>query len=581
MRHARTPARCSGHEHGSGDRGRRRRGARAGDPRQRDDRGAARAGGGPGTGRARRLARRDGAGPSPAARSRGASPRACDRAPRGRRAAGRRRRRRRPGCAARRRRRPGRGRPEGRRPRARVRASASSTASQRRTAAATSSCRAPGRASYSTDAVVTKQPPGKTPSRRWAIQASTIASRRGRPGSARAAGRQTASVKRATAAASTARCSASLSPKRPISPLLLIVEIAGEAADRDALETLDGREVDGGGDGDRAAVGDVGGGAARHAARYTSRTIVLYNSVGLTTRGGRTMRLTWLGWAGAELESGGATVVVDPLRGRRRGVRPAGRPGRRHTVAAGRRRASAGAAVAGLVTHLHRDHADAAALAAALAPGAPVLEPPAGGGGPLEGLALAQAEHELAAAGLERRRVAPWESVDGRAVHAHRAPGVRRRRRSAGRVARRGRRRARAAPRRHDVPRVLVAHGAAPRAVRRRPRPGERRGRRLSPPHAGQPAAGGARPRAGRDRGGAPRRPPRDPDPRRGLRDRRRLRAGRRMRRERFAAAAGEARRAGARSWRRGRRSRSARAAPGDTRRGPASPRRRGTTVTG
>src|SRR5207253_401113 len=72
---------------------------------------------------------------------------------------------------------------------------------------------------------------------------------------------------------------------------------------------------------------------------------------------------------------------------------------------------SAGRAVAGLVTHLHRDHADAGALAAALVSGAPVLEPPAGGGEGLEELALAQAEHELAAAGLTRRRVEPWESV--------------------------------------------------------------------------------------------------------------------------------------------------------------------------
>ena len=60
------------------------------------------------------------------------------------------------------------------------------------------------------------------------------------------------------------------------------------------------------------------------------------------------------------------------------------------------------------MTHLHRDHADAEALAAALAPGAPVLEPPAGGGEDFEELALAQAEHELTAAGLERRRLAPW-----------------------------------------------------------------------------------------------------------------------------------------------------------------------------
>ena len=78
---------------------------------------------------------------------------------------------------------------------------------------------------------------------------------------------------------------------------------------------------------------------------------------------------------------------------------------------------------------------------------------------------------------------------DGRAVHADRAAGGRRRRRPAGRVARRGGRGARAAPRRHDVPRLLVAHGAPPRPVRRRARPGQRRGGRLPAPPAGQPAA--------------------------------------------------------------------------------------------
>jgi L-ascorbate metabolism protein UlaG (beta-lactamase superfamily) len=68
-------------------------------------------------------------------------------------------------------------------------------------------------------------------------------------------------------------------------------------------------------------------------------------------------------------------------------------------------------AVAGAVTHLHRDHTDAAALAAALVPGAPVLEPPAGGGDRHENLALLQAEQELTGADLSRTRVEPWESV--------------------------------------------------------------------------------------------------------------------------------------------------------------------------
>ena len=122
------------------------------------------------------------------------------------------------------------------------------------------------------------------------------------------------------------------------------------------------------------------------------------------------MRLTWLGWAGVELEAGDATVVVDPLQDAGAVFAPLG-----ERAAAGPLPpvvpAHAGRAVAGLVTHLHRDHADAGALAAALAPGAPVLEPPAGGGDALDELALAQADHELTAAGLERRRVAAWASV--------------------------------------------------------------------------------------------------------------------------------------------------------------------------
>jgi hypothetical protein len=113
------------------------------------------------------------------------------------------------------------------------------------------------------------------------------------------------------------------------------------------------------------------------------------------------MRLTWLGWAGAELETEDATVVVDPLEDASAVFAPLGE----RTARAPLPRVvppSAGRAVAGLVTHLHRDHADARALAAALAPGSPVLEPPAGGGDRPEGLGLAQAEHELTAAGLDR-----------------------------------------------------------------------------------------------------------------------------------------------------------------------------------
>jgi L-ascorbate metabolism protein UlaG (beta-lactamase superfamily) len=63
------------------------------------------------------------------------------------------------------------------------------------------------------------------------------------------------------------------------------------------------------------------------------------------------------------------------------------------------------------VTHLHRDHADAAALAAALAPDAVVLRPEAGAGDQVADGALRQAEIELARAKLALRECPPWESV--------------------------------------------------------------------------------------------------------------------------------------------------------------------------
>lgn len=121
------------------------------------------------------------------------------------------------------------------------------------------------------------------------------------------------------------------------------------------------------------------------------------------------MRVRWLGWAGVEVEAAGATVVIDPL------VEPAAtyaalgdaaRDAELPSVVAPEARRSA---VAGLVTHLHRDHADAEALVAALAPDAAVHEPAWPGGSDVENLALAQANAELERAGLPRRAVAAWE----------------------------------------------------------------------------------------------------------------------------------------------------------------------------
>jgi L-ascorbate metabolism protein UlaG (beta-lactamase superfamily) len=119
------------------------------------------------------------------------------------------------------------------------------------------------------------------------------------------------------------------------------------------------------------------------------------------------MEIRWLGWAGVELAHDGMTLVIDPLAD----------PGATFAAMGDAARdvelpevtpASGGRAVAALVSHLHRDHTDAGALAAALVPGAAVHHPV-----PTESrnLPLAQAEHELGEAGLPRRPVATWGSV--------------------------------------------------------------------------------------------------------------------------------------------------------------------------
>jgi L-ascorbate metabolism protein UlaG (beta-lactamase superfamily) len=121
------------------------------------------------------------------------------------------------------------------------------------------------------------------------------------------------------------------------------------------------------------------------------------------------MRIRWLGWAGVEIEHDGESVVIDPLQDAGAvfawiGEAAAALP--RPKVVAPR-----AGALAGLVTHLHRDHADAGALAAALAArDAPLFEPESPAGGRSSQPALAQADHELTAAGLQRRPAAPWTS---------------------------------------------------------------------------------------------------------------------------------------------------------------------------
>jgi glyoxylase-like metal-dependent hydrolase (beta-lactamase superfamily II) len=87
------------------------------------------------------------------------------------------------------------------------------------------------------------------------------------------------------------------------------------------------------------------------------------------------MRVRWLGWAGIEVEDEGARLLVDPLDDPTATFAALGEAARAGEVPVIAQPDSRGTAVAGLVTHLHRDHTDAAALAQALRPDATVYEP--------------------------------------------------------------------------------------------------------------------------------------------------------------------------------------------------------------
>ncbi|GAA1561471.1 MBL fold metallo-hydrolase [Actinomadura kijaniata] len=120
------------------------------------------------------------------------------------------------------------------------------------------------------------------------------------------------------------------------------------------------------------------------------------------------MRIRWLGWAGVELEARGHSVVIDLL-GRPEGVL-AGTPLSAPLPAVVPPR-TAGDVIAGLCTHLHRDHTDATALAGALAPGGRVLHPASFGGDDHENLWTLTADRELDEHGLPRHPMQPWETT--------------------------------------------------------------------------------------------------------------------------------------------------------------------------
>lgn len=119
------------------------------------------------------------------------------------------------------------------------------------------------------------------------------------------------------------------------------------------------------------------------------------------------MRIRRLGWAGLELEAAGESVVIDlfqhnePLEPYTGAVHEPLPPPQR-----------AGEIATALVTHLHADHCDPGAIAAALRPGGLLLRPaPAPDGGIMENGALIYAEDGIAQHSLATQALEPWQSL--------------------------------------------------------------------------------------------------------------------------------------------------------------------------
>ena len=131
------------------------------------------------------------------------------------------------------------------------------------------------------------------------------------------------------------------------------------------------------------------------------------------------MRIRYLGWAGVEIEANGSSAVIDLLEDASSLTRFVGEP--RAPLLAPTR--PGGVALA-LVTHLHADHTDAAAIGRALAPGGELLRPPPADGQGLETAGMAVAEAGLAELDVAVRTVDCWETVRAGAFEVTAVPAV-------------------------------------------------------------------------------------------------------------------------------------------------------------
>jgi L-ascorbate metabolism protein UlaG (beta-lactamase superfamily) len=132
------------------------------------------------------------------------------------------------------------------------------------------------------------------------------------------------------------------------------------------------------------------------------------------------MNIRRLGWAGVELEAeDGALAVIDLFEnvGSMREYM-----GDAHTPLPAPSRP--GAAVVALVTHLHGDHTDPDAIAAALGRDGILLRPAPDTGAFLEVAATLEAEKRLVELGVRQRIVNVWETVEVGPFRATAVPAV-------------------------------------------------------------------------------------------------------------------------------------------------------------
>lgn len=133
------------------------------------------------------------------------------------------------------------------------------------------------------------------------------------------------------------------------------------------------------------------------------------------------VRLRWLGWAGVEIIADDQSVVIDLLGGPEGVLDGTGLTAPMPRVVPP---VTAGNVAVGLCTHLHRDHADAVALAAALRPAAPVLVPLPFGGDDHENFWTLQAERELRESELSQIEVSAWSETSVAGVRSAAVPAV-------------------------------------------------------------------------------------------------------------------------------------------------------------